>query len=99
MRKTFRLLTISTMVVLLLVVTAAAQAYAEDGKNKSGPSPTATAAESSSQVPQTGRRNEIKSLRKTGGLSLAGPVVLASLGVVIGSGVAIRLVLHRYTSS
>lgn len=97
MKKT--LLCVGTMVVLLLVVTATAQAYAKDGKNTSGPAATATAATSATQLSQTGTQTKFQRLKKTGGISLAGPFALASLGVVIGSGIAMRLVLHRYTSS
>jgi hypothetical protein len=102
-KKTLLLLTVNAVVILLLSPAATAQNYTGDKGNTASPtattptadataSPTATATATASQLPQTGY------LKRTGGPSLATPLALVAL-VMVGSGVAARALLRRYTSS
>jgi hypothetical protein len=103
-KKTLLLLTVSAVVILLLSPAATAQNYTGDKGNTASPtatttptadataSPSATATATASQLPQTGY------LKRTGGPSLATPLALVAL-VMVGSGVAARALLRRYTSS
>jgi hypothetical protein len=88
-------LTVSAFVILIFTPVAMAQDYAADEGSSASATATAMAGSEATakQLPETGY------LKKTGGPSLAGPIVLAAAATVVTGVVALRATLRRYSSS
>jgi hypothetical protein len=96
-------LTVGVVLVLLCTSVALAQDYTGDGASSASATANATASSTSTasstatagRLPETGPRR----LKKTGGLPLTGPFVLAAVATAATGVAATRALLRRYTSS